>query len=187
MGVTLILKHVDNNDCFISFEKPQKQFQEKLEHIFNQCKKKDDYVCVTFEQPYKPRTTGDKSQNNLFWLIATKISNETGMTLKEVESSLKEKAIPKGYPYHIDKITGRPKGDSMKTINTVQMSYLIDTAYEVCSFMGIVLEPQYAKGGELYKQATGEELVAKAQSVSQLANKSLYALEKENPDNMEFY
>jgi hypothetical protein len=55
---------------------------------------------------------------------------------------LKVKAIAKGYPYHVSKITGQPEPESMTKINTVEMSYLIDTAYEVCAFLGIVLEPE---------------------------------------------
>ena len=184
-GVTLVLKYRnDNSDC-VAFEKPEKQFQEKINHILQLCDKKGGYVSVSIEPPYRPRTTGDKSQNNLFWLLATRISQETGMDIREVERSLKEKAINKGYPYHINKITGKPEGDSMTKINTVQMSYLIDTTYEVIAFLGIVLPPQEARVTLEHETNTGAEIVNETKSVVNLATESLYATEKMNPDEME--
>ena len=102
-------------------------------------------MTVTLDKPYKSRTTGEGSQNNLFWKLVQYISNENGEEPKIVERDLKVKAIAKGYPYHVSKITGQPEPESMTKINTVEMSYLIDTAYEVCAFLGIVLEPDLKK------------------------------------------
>ena len=61
---------------------------------------------------------------------------------------MKDKAIAKGYPYHINPVTHRPSGDSMKGINTVEMSYLIDTAYEECAEQGIILTPNLVREKE---------------------------------------
>lgn len=69
--------------------------------------------------------------------VCTAIANETGEDIKEVERDLKIRAISKGYPYHVSKLTGQPVGESMTKIDTVQMSYLIETALEVCAFLGI--------------------------------------------------
>ena len=95
------------------------------------------FVRLELSPPYRARTTGANSQNNKFWLLATKIANYTGDDIKNVENDLKIKAISKGYPYHISKITGQPIGESMTKVNTVEMSYLIETAIEVCAFLGI--------------------------------------------------
>ena len=91
------------------------------------------------------RTTGEGSQNNLFWKLVQIICNETGEDPKEIEREIKLKAIAKGYPYHVSKITGEPIPESMTKINTVEMSYLIDTAYEIIAFLGIRLEPDLKK------------------------------------------
>jgi hypothetical protein len=125
---------------------PTKAVKAEIEHLYQGAKEKyNGYMTVTLDKPYKSRTTGKNSQNNLIWLLIQKISNENGEEPKIVERDLKVKAIAKGYPYHVSKITGQPEPESMTKINTVEMSYLIDTAYEVCAFLGIVLEPDLKK------------------------------------------
>jgi hypothetical protein len=117
----------------------------KSEVLHQWQKSKEKYNCyfsVELKMPYKARTTGKGSQNNLFWKLVEYICNETGDDPESTENDLKMKAIAKGYPYHISKITGKPSPESMTKINTVEMSYLIDTAYEVIAFLGIVLEPE---------------------------------------------
>jgi len=125
---------------------PTKAVKAEIEHLYQGAKKDyNGYMTVTLDKPYKSRTTGKNSQNNLIWLLIQKICNENGEEPKETERQLKEKAIAKGYPYHVSTITGKPVPESMTKINTVEMSYLIDTAYEVCAFLGIVLEPDLKK------------------------------------------
>ena len=103
--------------------------------------KYNSYVSIEIKKPYKPRTTGKNSQNNLFWKLVEIIADETGEELHVIENELKQKAITKGYPSHISKISGKPIPESTTKVNTVEMSYLIDTAYEVIAFLGIILEP----------------------------------------------
>jgi hypothetical protein len=125
---------------------PTKAVKSEMLHLWEGAKQKyNGYMTVTLDKPYKSRTAGPGSQNNLFWKLVEYISNENGEEPKIVERDLKVKAIAKGYPYHVSKITGQPEPESMTKINTVEMSYLIDTAYEVCSFLGIVLEPDLKK------------------------------------------
>lgn len=125
---------------------PSKAVKAEILHLWEGAKKDyNGYMTITLDKPYKSRTTGEGSQNNLFWKLVEYISNENGEEPKIVERDLKVKAIAKGYPYHVSKITGQPEPESMTTINTVEMSYLIDTAYEVCAFLGIVLEPDLKK------------------------------------------
>jgi hypothetical protein len=125
---------------------PTKAVKAEIEHLYQGAKEKyNGYMTVTLDKPYKSRSTGPGSQNNLFWKLVEYISNENGEEPKIVERDLKVKAIAKGYPYHVSKITGQPEPESMTKINTVEMSYLIDTAYEVCAFLGIVLEPDLKK------------------------------------------
>lgn len=122
---------------------PSASVKAEITHLWQDAKDKyNGFMNVTLDKPYKSRTTGEGSQNNLFWKLVQIICNEIGEDPKEIEKELKEKAIAKGYPYHVSKISGRPVPESMTKINTVEMSYLIDTAFEVCAFLGIVLEPQ---------------------------------------------
>jgi hypothetical protein len=112
--------------------------REMLRGLVRLCDEKHGgYIKLDLSPPYKSRTTGAGSQNNKFWAVCTAIANETGEDIKEVERDLKIRAISKGYPYHVSKLTGQPVGESMTKIDTVQMSYLIETALEVCAFLGI--------------------------------------------------
>ena len=121
---------------------PTMAIKSEILHQWEKSKEKYNcYFSVELKMPYKSRTTGKGSQNNLFWKLVEIICNENGEEPKETERQLKEKAIAKGYPYHVSTITGKPVPESMTKINTVEMSYLIDTAYEVIAFLGIILEP----------------------------------------------
>ena len=121
---------------------PDDGFKNKIIQLWNSAKKRfNGYLTVEIEKPYPARTTGKGSQNNLIWRLISVICSETGDTPQETELDLKLKATGKGYPYHVSAITGRMIPESMTKINTVQMSYLIDTAYEVIAFLGITLEP----------------------------------------------
>ena len=125
---------------------PSASVKAELLHLWNGTKEKyNGYLTVELKKPYKSRTTGKGSQNNLFWKLVEIICKEIGEEPTVVEEELKQKAIAKGYPYHISKISGKPVPESTTKINTVEMSYLIDTAYEIIAFLGILLEPEVQK------------------------------------------
>ncbi len=178
-GIKLVLKHKPDSEELV-FEMPAEPFKSRLKEVLDLCEKKTgNYCTVEINRPYKPRTTGEGSQNNLFWVLATKIAQETGEDVKEVEEDLKLKAIAKGYPYHVSKITGEPKPESMKRVNTVEMSYLIDTAYEVCAFLGIVLEPEYSKQENPTPVMFDEEEIKPFDNTVELAKQALYEMNTE--------
>lgn len=132
------------NGLFLKY--PSLSVKSELLHLWEGVKDKyNGFMTLTLDKPYKSRTTGEGSQNNLFWKLVQIICNETGEDPKEIEREIKLKAIAKGYPYHLSKITGEPIPESMTKINTVEMSYLIDTAYEIIAFLGIRLEPDLKK------------------------------------------
>ena len=98
------------------------------------CEKKHGkYIKLEMSPPYRKRTTGENSQNNLIWRLITIIAEQTGNELEDVEIAVKERAIKRGYPYRQNKLTGRPIPASMKTINTVEAGYLIDELYLIAS------------------------------------------------------
>lgn len=142
--MTLVLKLLDDSSDIV-FAKPSSGYMEKLKTVLDKCKKKTNgYVSVTLDRPYKPRTVGDKSQNNLIWKLITIIANEVGDDSEgmiDTENGIKMRALSRGYPFRVSKVTGEKVPLSMKKINTVECSYLIDTAYEVISELGIILPP----------------------------------------------
>ena len=106
--------------------------------VLDVCEKKySGYVQIEISPPYKKRTTGELSQNNLVWRLITLIANETGNDIHDVEAAAKERAIKRGYPYHVNGITGRLTPSSMTEINTVEAGYLIDELHAICDEMGI--------------------------------------------------
>ena len=54
-----------------------------------------------------------------------------------MKDALKEKAIKRGYPYRVNKLTGRIKPYSTTEVNTLEMSYLIEEAIQECCENGI--------------------------------------------------
>lgn len=125
---------------------PSSAVKSEMLNLWQGVKEKyNGYLTVELKKPYKSRTTGKGSQNNLFWKLVQIICDEIGEEPAIVEADLKQKAIAKGFPYHISKISGKPVPESTTKINTVEMACLIDTAYEVIAFLGIVLEPALKK------------------------------------------
>ena len=98
------------------------------------------YIRLEMSPPYKGRTTGENSQNNLIWKLITLIAEETGNELGDVEEAVKERATRRGYPFHVNKITGKMNPESMTKINTVEAGYLIDELLQICSELGIDTE-----------------------------------------------
>ena len=151
--------YVEKKETGLLFNFPSQAVKSEMLHLYEGAKEKySSYMTIDINKPYKSRTTGEGSQNNLFWKLVDYIIKETGEDAKETENALKLKAISKGYPYHINKITGQPVPESMTKVNTVEMSYLIDTAYEVIAFLGIVIEKELQKEQVQTKSTLEEKL-----------------------------
>ena len=140
--VELVLKVDQSDPKYIKLEKPSRVYNEKLSKLIEGCK--SGYVKVRFEKPHKPRTTGEGSQNNLVWKLISIIACYVGddsPNFKDTEEGLKERALAHGYPYHINKLTGKIIPESMTKIDTVQCSALIEASYEIIAELGIILPP----------------------------------------------
>lgn len=105
-----------------------------LQDIVALCETKySSYIKLELSPPYKPRTTGQGSQNSLIWKLIQEIAKATGNELSDVEDAVKERAVKRGYPYKVNKLTGKIKPVSMTTINTVEAGYLIDELYQIAA------------------------------------------------------
>lgn len=120
---------------------PSKAVKEKMQEVVKIAHEKSSgFLTCDIKRVYKSRTTGEGSQNNKFYALVTEICKETGNELDDVKDALKERAIKRGYPYRVNKLSGRIRPYSTTEVDTVQMSYLIEEAIELCAELGIVIE-----------------------------------------------
>lgn len=118
------------------------------------CDVEDLPVTVTIEEPFRPRTTGYKSQNHaLNWIIQV-ICQETGQDFQTTKEYIKSKAVEMGYPMLTRKrmengqiveevVTdwyGNPRGISEADSSVGECSILIDSAMMLASELGIVIK-----------------------------------------------
>jgi len=117
---------------------PSLDVKSEIKNLYERSKDKyNGYFKIDIQKPYKSRSN---EQNKMFWGIVQQIASETGNELEDIEQAIKERACKRGYPYRINKISGRINPYSMTEVDTVQMGYLIDELLQVCAEMGIVIE-----------------------------------------------
>lgn len=112
-----------------------------LKNITDLCNERyGGFMKLELSPPYKPRSTGKGSQNSKIWACIQQIAQETGNDIEDVEDYIKMKAVARGYPYKVSKLTGQVKPSSMRDINTSEASLLIEELQKLASELGIVLE-----------------------------------------------
>lgn len=111
---------------------------EGLETLARQCVEKySGFVSVTLSKPYKSKT---QAENSKYWVLCTELGRELGMSKEEVSEGIKERAIERGYPFTVNKITGSYIPQPISEDNTVEQAILIKTVYQVASECGVYLE-----------------------------------------------
>lgn len=126
---------------------PSNEVRAEILHLYQTSKEKyNGYFKIDIEKPYPARTTGAGSQNNKFYALVTELCKVTGNDLTDVKDYLKERAIKRGYPYEINKLTGRIKPYSTTRVDTKQMSALIEETLQLCAELGIVVDVTEEKG-----------------------------------------
>lgn len=117
---------------------PSNDIKAEILHLYQTSKDKyNGYFKIDIQKPYPARTTGAGSQNNKFYALVTELCKATGNDVEDVKDALKEKAIKRGYPYRVNKLTGRIKPYSTTEVNTLEMSYLIEEVIQECCELGI--------------------------------------------------
>lgn len=141
--------YTEKTEKGILFQFPSKAVKQKMLDLFELAREKSNgYMTIDFGRVYKSRTTGEGSQNNKFYALVTEICKETGNDLEDIKDCLKERALKRGYPYSVNKLTGSIKPFSTTKINTVEMSYLIEEAIQLCAELGIVVDLNAEVKGE---------------------------------------
>lgn len=136
--VSLVLKRSDG----LSFVPPAPETDESflLLNMLNLCRAKyNDYVRVTFQPPYKKRSTGDLSQNHKLNGMIMQICKETGSSYDAVKNKIKMIAVETmGYPYEDFRGVITPKGE--RDCNTEECAMLIEATYMLGADLGIVFK-----------------------------------------------
>lgn len=101
--------------------------------------KRINQLYVKIGKVRKPRTTGEESQNAHFNGHVQQLAAYTGDYFDDMKRTLKIKAIAKGYKYHTNSF-GKAVPLSESEASTVECAWLIDTAHEVASFVGVKLK-----------------------------------------------
>lgn len=107
-------------------------------------------IQITIEKPFRPRTTGYKSQNHALNGFIQQICMETGQDFATTKNYIKKMAIDMGYPIKTRKLPngcvedmldwyGNPIGISEKDASIQDCSLLIECAVMLATDLGIRL------------------------------------------------
>ena len=113
----------------------------------------DMEMIVSLESPFRPRTTGQKSQNHAINGIIQQICIETGQEFASTKEYIKSRAVEMGYPMLTKKVMkngqiveevvtdwyGNPRGISEADSSVEECAILIECAIMVASELGITL------------------------------------------------
>lgn len=143
MGKTRAILHVDSyslKDGTLTLSTTDSAIKVLIKELTETSRDKSGGYLRVDMSPYKQRSTGKYSQNNLIWKLITEISEYTGYDLVFVEDYAKKKAIPRGYPYKINPFTGEMRPASMTEIDTEEAGHLIEALYQIISELEIMTE-----------------------------------------------
>ena len=139
--VIMKIENFSHKDGTLLLSTSYYEIRAALKGVVDLCESKySGFVRLEISPPYRARTTGPSSQNNLIWALITEIAKATGNELEDVEMAAKERAVKRGYPYKQNKITGQLMPLSMTKIDTQQASYLIDELYAIAAEYEIKLD-----------------------------------------------
>lgn len=110
----------------------------------------DLMLKVTVEPPYRPRTTGYRSQNHALNGYIQQICMETGQDFGTTKAYIKQMAIAMGYPRLTERTVrgiedvvdwwGNPVGISESDASVQDCALLIECAVRLAGELGIILD-----------------------------------------------
>ena len=134
----------------IAFEIPS-EFGTALSFLckYQEVKKKRGaapFYSLRLDVPFRPRTTGEHSQNTHFNGHVRQISAETGQPFEDVKKRVKQMALEFDYPalreddgsYILD-LWGMPQGISESDASVEDAKLLIDAVHMLADFLEIKL------------------------------------------------
>ncbi len=111
----------------------------RLYKVISFCNKnRGGFLSITIDEPFKSRTTGDKSQNHCINGWISFLCQETGEDFSVLKTEVKMRAIKRGYKFRTD-IFGNVQPMSETEISTKEAGYLIEEIEQIASELGILL------------------------------------------------
>ncbi len=109
-------------------------------------KQKAPYLQVTFQAPFRPRSTGKGSQSHRINGFVAQIAAHTGDDFDAVKIRCKQRAIARGWPFitveeDIDGVTHEfkvAKSESDASVDEAKL--LIEAVEEYAALCGVILE-----------------------------------------------
>jgi len=111
-------------------------------------KQKAPYLQVTFQAPFRPRSTGKGSQSHRINGFCAQIAAQTGDDFDAVKIRCKQRAIGRGWPFitveeDIDGVTHEFKiAKSESEASVEEAKYLIDAVEMYAAECGVVLREE---------------------------------------------
>ena len=115
-------------------------FNVAADRVVERCQKAhNSYIKLSIDVPSRPRTTGEKSQNNKAWGCATQIAKGLGQGDDPRDVLYDACIATPGYPTRMNKF-GRIVAQSWSLATTVQASAVIETLIRIAAEFGIILD-----------------------------------------------
>jgi hypothetical protein len=114
-------------------------FSDAMSAVMERCRKSHNGYCkLSVDVPSKPKTDGEKSQNNHAWGHATQIASGLNQGDDPRDVLYDACIATPGYPTRMSK-TGRVHAQSWSLATTVQAAAVIETLHRLAAEFAIVL------------------------------------------------
>jgi hypothetical protein len=114
-------------------------FRDEARRVIQKCIEKHNGFCrLSLDAPAKPKTTGEKSQNNKAWGAATQIAHGLNQGDDPRDVLYDACIATAGYPTRMNKF-GRIVAQSWSEATTAQASAVIETLIRISAEFGIPL------------------------------------------------
>ncbi|MFW6120729.1 MAG: hypothetical protein ACOC80_07485 [Petrotogales bacterium] len=123
---------------YLSYEIPSAYRDIYWQMVQNHEKRGIHYEKLRISQPFRPRSTGKKSQNHRINGFIQQICTETGYNFVAMKYYLKKRAIGRGYPFYTDP-EGHAVPKSEADISVEEAKLLIDEIEQFAAEAGITL------------------------------------------------
>ena len=147
--MSIIIKNAHNasidytleNEYIISMELPYSSM-EAIQRLIAKCREKHEgYFQLRLDTPFRPRSTGWKSQSHRINGFIQQICQATGNYFDDVKMHCKKLAISQGYPF-VTGLDGQPYPKGEPDISVEEATILIRVIEQLAAELGVILREE---------------------------------------------